>query len=311
LVPVKRFVAPVILCVMLAVPASASAHASSPTVALDYRLVLDDPARVLHDVSVSVLDGDRALRVRVRRGTLTVLGDLREPMLRIGRNGTWVNRASLTAAAARLTSQGHGWKRIGGVTFTWHDHRLAPPPYDGGRPGAVARFRIPVVRDGRPTAIGGSFVRYRRPALWPWLAAAAVAGLAVAAALRQRPAVRTPLATALGAVAGAAALTALVSFGWADAPSGRVGWVQIALGWALAAAVAAGFVRLRGEHRTVLAGLVGAAAAVASIGSLGVFRHGVVVSLLPASLSRAVCAVAVVAGLSAAGAVFVAHGEVA
>jgi hypothetical protein len=311
LVRVKRFVAPVLVCVTLAVPASASARASSPTVALDYRLVLDDPTRVLHDVSVSVLDGDRALRVQVRQGTLTVLGDLREPMLRIGRSGTWVNRASLTAAAARLTSQGHGWKRIGGTTFTWHDHRLAPPPYDGGRVGAVARFRIPVTRDGEAAALGGTFVRFRRPPLWPWLAGAAAAGLVVAVALRLRPVVRTPLATALGAVAGAAALTALVSFGWADAPNGRVAWVQIALGWALAGAVAAGFVRLRGERRTVLAGLVGAAAAVASIGSLGVFRHGVVVSLLPASLSRAVCAVAVVAGLAAAGTVFVAHGDTA
>jgi hypothetical protein len=57
----------------------------------------------------------------------------------------------------------------------------------------------------------------------------------------------------------------------------------------------------------VLAGLVGAAAAVASLGSLGVFRHGVIVSVLPAAASRAVCALAVAAGVACAATVFTAH----
>jgi hypothetical protein len=303
----KRYVAPLAACVALAVPAGASAHASSPTVALDYRLVLDDPGHALQAVSVSVLDGDRALRVSVRDGMLTVLGDLREPMLRIGPGGTWVNRASITAAAQRLTTGGRGWERVGGRTFAWHDHRLAPPPYDGGRAGAVARFTIPAIYDGRPAALAGTFVRYRRPLLWPWLAGAGVAGLGVALLLHRRPSLRAPVATVLGVLAGGAALTALVAFGVADAPNGRVAWVQIALGSLLALAVAAGLLRLRGERRTVLAGLLGAAAAVASIGSLGVFRHGVVISLLPTSLSRLVCALAVIAGVAAAGTVFVAR----
>jgi hypothetical protein len=303
----KRSVAPLAACVALAVPAGASAHASSPTVALDYRLVLDVPGHALQAVSVSVLDGDRALRISVRDGMLTVLGDLREPMLRIGPGGTWVNRASITAAAQRLTTGGRGWERVGGGTFAWHDHRLAPPPYDGGRPGAVARFTVPAIYDGRPAELAGTFVRYRRPLLWPWLAGAGAVGLGVALLLHRRPSLRAPLATVLGALAGAAALTALVAFGVADAPNGRVAWVQIALGSLLALAVAAGLLRLRGERRTVLAGLLGAAAAVASAGSLGVFRHGVVISLLPSSLSRFVCALAVTAGIAAAGAVFVAR----
>ena len=57
--------------------------------------------------------------------------------------------------------------------------------------------------------------------------------------------------------------------------------MQLGLGIALALAVAVALVRLDGERRVVLAGLVGAAAAVASLGSLGVFRHGVIVSVLP------------------------------
>jgi hypothetical protein len=300
----KRYVAPLTACIALAVPAGASAHASSPTVALDYRLVLDDLAPSLHAVTVSILDGDRALRVTVRGGRLIVRGDLGEPMLRIGPGGAFVNRASITATAQRLTHGGRGWSRVGGATFVWHDHRLAPPPYDGGHTGAVARFTIPATYDGRPAALAGTFVRYRRPLLWPWLAGAGIAGLAVVLLLRLRPAVRAPLATLLGVLAGAGALTGLVAFGVADAPNGRVAWVQIALGSLLAAAVAGALVRLRGEHRTVLAGLLGAAAAVASIGSLGVFRHGVVISLLPTTVSRFVCALAVTAGVAAAAAVF-------
>jgi 16S rRNA C1402 (ribose-2'-O) methylase RsmI len=57
----------------------------------------------------------------------------------------------------------------------------------------------------------------------------------------------------------------------------------------------------------VLAGLVGAAAAVGNLGSLGVFRHGVVVSVLPGAASRAVCALAVAAGVAAAVTVFAGH----
>jgi hypothetical protein len=300
----KRYVAPLTACIALAVPAGASAHASSPTVALDYRLVLDDLAPSLHAVTVSILDGDRALRVAVRGGRLIVRGDLGEPMLRIGPGGAFVNRASITATAQRLTHGGRGWSRVGGATFVWHDHRLAPPPYDGGHTGAVARFTIPATYDGRPAALAGTFVRYRRPLLWPWLAGAGLAGLALVLLLRLRPGVRAPLATLLGVLAGAGALTGLVAFGVADAPNGRVAWVQIALGSLLAAAVAGALVRLRGEHRTVLAGLLGAAAAVASIGSLGVFRHGVVISLLPTTVSRFVCALAVTAGVAAAAAVF-------
>jgi hypothetical protein len=300
----KRYVAPLTACIALAVPAGASAHASSPTVALDYRLVLDDLAPSLHAVTVSILDGDRALRVTVRGGRLIVRGDLGEPMLRIGPGGAFVNRASITATAQRLTHGGRGWSRVGGATFAWHDHRLAPPPYDGGHTGAVARFTIPATYDGRPAALAGTFVRYRRPLLWPWLAGAGLAGLALVLLLRPRPGVRAPLATLLGVLAGAGALTGLVAFGVADAPNGRVAWVQIALGSLLAAAVAGALVRLRGEHRTVLAGLLGAAAAVASIGSLGVFRHGVVISLLPTTVSRFVCALAVTAGVAAAAAVF-------
>lgn len=303
----KRLVAPFLALVTLAVPASASAHPKSATVALDYRLVLDRATRALPGVAVRILDGDRAVHITVRRGRLTVLGDLGEQMLRVDATGTWVNQASVTAQAARLTGSGTGWRRIGGSTFAWHDHRLAPPPYDGDRTGTVARFVIPATLNGNRVTLGGAFVRYRRPSPWAWLAGVAFIVASALAVTRFVPGARSPMGLALGILAGAAALTAFVTFGMADAPTGQAAWVQIGLGLALAAVVAIALVRLQGERRVVLAGLVGAAAAAASLGSLGVFRHGVIVSVLPDAASRSVCALAVAAGIASVVTVFAGH----
>jgi hypothetical protein len=282
--------------VTLAVPASASAHARSATVALDYRLVLDRSTRSVHGVSVSILDGDRALRVAARGVTVVVHGDLGEPMLRIAAGGVWVNRASVTAVAERLTHPSHGWARVGtGPSWTWHEHRLAPPPF-GHPTGAVASFAIPATVGGRPMTIGGTFVRYGRPAVWPWLLASAAFAVAVVVAVR----LRRHLTNTLGTLAGCAALGSLIAFSAADAPTGRVAWLQIVLGVGLAVVVCGALVRAREPRRSRLAGLLGAVAAALSLGSLGVFRHGVVISLLSATASRALLAFALVAGTAAA-----------
>jgi hypothetical protein len=56
---------------------------------------------------------------------------------------------------------------------------------------------------------------------------------------------------------------------------------------------------VRGVRRSHLAGVVGAASAALSLGSLGVFRHGVVISSLPAGAARTLCAVALIGGAAA------------
>jgi hypothetical protein len=285
-------------CAALAAPAAASAHARSATVALDYRLVLDRAATSIPGVRVSILDGDRSLRIATSGPRVVVDGDLSEPMLRIGGSGVWANRASPTAVAEKLAHPGDGWTRIGsGRSFTWHEHRLAPPPW-GARTGPVAHFAIPARVGSRRVTIGGTFVRHARPVLWPWLAAAAVFAGAVLLAVR----LRAPVATPLGATAALAALCSLVAFSVADAPNGRVAWVQIVLGGALVAALYAVLIRAPRARRPAVAGVVGAAAAAVSLGSLGVFRHGVVVSALPANASRAVLELAFLAGIAAAAA---------
>ena len=280
----------------LAVPASASAHARSATVALDYRLKLDRTTRSIHAVSVAILDGDRALRIGVRGVTVVVRGNLGEPMVRIGPGGAFVNRASITAVAERLTKLSRGWEQVAsGPSYTWHEHRLAPPPY-GGTTGPVARFEIPVTVNGRAETIGGTFVRYARPAIWPWLAVAGVFAAVVAVAARRH----RRLTTVLGTTAGLAALLSLIAFSAADAPTGRVAWLQIVLGIGLGIVVCGVLVRAHEPRRSQLAGLLGAVAAALSLGSLGAFRHGVVVSLLSATTSRALLALALVAGTAAA-----------
>jgi hypothetical protein len=280
----------------LAAPASASAHARTTTVALDYRLNLDRKMRSIPGVSVAIFDGDRALRVSVRGVTVVLHGDLGEPMLRIGPHGAWVNRGSVTAVAERLTQPFHGWARVAsGPSYTWHEHRLAPPPY-GSRTGAVARFTIPATIDGRAVTIGGTFVRYERPVLWPWVVAGVVFAGAVAVAVR----LHQQLTVGLGSLAGLAALASLIAFSAADAPNGRVAWLQIGLGIGLGLVVLGVLVRAHEPRRSQLAGLLGAGAAALSLGSLGVFRHGVVVSLLSATASRTLLAVALFAGAAAA-----------
>jgi hypothetical protein len=282
--------------ITLAAPAGAAAHGRSQTIALDYRLVLDRATRSLHGVSIAILDGDRSVRVSTKGVTVVVHGDLGEPMLLIGPRGVWVNRASVTAVANRLTSLSHGWKRVAsGHSYAWHEHRLAPPPYES-KVGPVARFAMPATIDGHAVTIGGTFVRYRRPALWPWLLGAAIFAGLIGAAARHG----WRVTVVLGILAGVATLASRVSFSAAAALNGRVAWPQIGLWVALGGVACFGLIRTRGQDRVLVAGLLGCVTAVLSLGSLGVFWHGVVLSLYSATFTRGLIAVALIAGVAAA-----------
>lgn len=297
----RRYVVLLLAGLVLAAPAGASAHGRSVTVALDYRLVLDPVTRSLPGVSVSILDGDRSLKLDVHHGVVVVRGDLREPMLRVSTAGAWANRASITAVAEKLVTPGKGWKQVAvGSSFTWHEHRLAPPPYDGGKAGPVAAFRIPATLDGHDVAIGGTFVRYARPAVWPWIAVGGALLVAFVAVLRARPRLRGTLTAVLGALAGLAALVALAVFGAADAPNGRVAWAQLVLAAVIATVVYVALGRLHGLRRVQLAGFIGLAAALVSLSYASVFWHGVVISVVSATASRVLVVAGLVAGAVAA-----------
>jgi len=285
----------VVAIAALAGAGPASAHTRAPTVALDVHLrVTGAPA----GVHAEVLDGDRALRLRVDRPTRVVVrGLVGEPVLRFGPDGVWVNRASPTAETDRLTSAGAGWARLrSSPALTWHDHRLAPPP----GMSASSPWTLPLTVDGRRAALHGEFLRAPRPASWPWLVGALAAFAAVGAAWRYAPRRRRSTATGLAAAAALAALAASASFATGD-PIGRVGkWLDVAAA-AVLAVVALWALSMRSwSVRGWVTTLVGAVAAAISLGSLSIFWHGFVISSLPAALVRLATWSAVVCGLSAA-----------
>jgi len=285
--------------VALALPGAAFAHGRGAAIALDFHLLLDTTS-ALRGVHVRVLDGDRALEARVDRGVdLLVRGSLREPMIRIDDRGVWANAGSPTATADGVVSAGEsGWVQVGdGRTVAWHDHRLTPPPVS--KPGPAGRFAIPVEVDGRAATVGGTFVRVARPALWPWLLAAAAIVAAVVGAVRTTTR-RAALTIGLGVGAGLAALIAVTTFAVRSAPSGGIAWMQLVSAFVVAAALAGLLVYLRGRSRVHAAAAVGVVAAAVSLSSLSVFWHGVVVSALPATGARLVLTLALVCGTAAA-----------
>jgi hypothetical protein len=283
--------ASIVVAVALAAAGPASAHPRGPVVALDVLLrVTASPA----GVHANVLDGDRALRLRVDPpGRLVVRGLLGEPMLRFGPDGVWVNRASPTAATEKLTTEGLGWKRLAAEpALTWHDHRLAPPR--GLR--TTAAWSLPLGTG----ALRGEFVRPARPSPWPWFVGALAVFAGVAAGWHWAPRDRRRIATGLAVVAALAALAASATFATGDAISRSGAWLNVAAAAALALVALWALSRRDWSVRGWVTTLVGAVAAAISLGSLSVFWHGVVISSLPASLARLATATAVVCGLSAA-----------
>jgi hypothetical protein len=295
---VVRFAAlSIVVLACLVAPGHAAAHSRAPTVALDYRLELSRSTP--RGVHAQVVDGDRALRVRLDPPhRLLVLGLLGEPFLRFGADGVWVNRASPSADADGLARRGSGWLRLTSKRgLLWHDHRLAPPA--DLRAGSSARWSFPIVLDGRRTQLHGTFTRVARPPLWPWLVAGLAAAAALAALGHAAPRRRAEFAAGVAGVAAAGALAASAAFATGDAIGRRAQWIEVGAAALLAVLAAAALLLGDRSLRTWVAMVVGIVAAALGLGSLSVFLHGVVISSLPASLARLATAVALLGGAAA------------
>jgi hypothetical protein len=284
----------------LAWPAVAQAHSSSIVVAIDYRVHID---RVPAGIEARVIDGDRKLRLRVDpRATVLVLGYARDPFLRFSPKGVEVNDFAPTAWSDRL-ARGSGPKFGGarlwrlassGHAFTWHEHRLAPPAPQG----RTIAWTVPLVVDGRPAAVTGTYRKVARPALWPWLVIGAVFLAASAVLLRRpRPGPARIAALAFACLSGAAALAALVAVTLAGAVGHGKG-IELGAAGALAAA-AVGLLLLWPRGRAVTVGGIASLGLIEGLGLLGVFVHGVVIADLPATATRVAAALAVFGGGSA------------
>ena len=223
------------------------------------------------------------------RGLMVVQGDLGEPMLRISSAGALANRASVTAAAEKIVSAGTRLEAgLAGSSFTWHEHRLAPPPYDGGRIGArgdssrsrrswtVTTSRSAGRSCGTPGRRSG---RGRR--------SPPSSAVALVAALRRRPELARTVDDAARRVGGArrAGDARGVRSGGRAERAGRVGAVRRSPSRSPRSSTACSSV-CSGIRRVQLAGFIGLAAAVVSLSYLSVFWHGVVISLLSATASR-------------------------
>jgi hypothetical protein len=286
----------------LALPGVASAHSRASTIALDVRLRVES----IPGVRATVIDGNRRLRLSVDPGvSLVVRGLLGEPVLRFGGDGVWVNLASPTTAADRITSRhGSGWSRLTrGRSFAWHDHRLAPPR--GLPSGSTAPFALPVFLNGAPRTIGGLFTSVARPAWWPWLLGAVVALAAALVLARRAPASRSGLAWLAAVAAAVGALVSSIGFATAGSLGGASQWVQVGCS-AVLVVLSALAALARHSVRTWTASLIGAAAVVLSLRAVVVFWHGVVISSLSPTLTRLAVAAAVAGGLAAAGVSFAA-----
>ena len=235
-----RFIVLLLIGATLAVPASASAHAKSATVALDYRLEIDRATRSLAPVSVPILDGDRALRVadegRNRRRA-------RQPPRADAPHRPGRSMGESRVDHRRRRGAHEARTRLGACVRRTELHVARPPARAaavGAKTGPAGALRDP--GDRRRTACDDR--RHVR-------AGRATGGLAVARGvrrvrgcrLRSRRARRRRVTTALGAVAGLAALAALTTFSAADAPNGRVAWLQLVLGIGLAVVVCIALLR--------------------------------------------------------------------
>jgi hypothetical protein len=298
----------------LVVPGLAQAHHTAvPVVALDYRnRILPASAAPGGIVRASLEDAGRKLRLTVDPNQdVVVSGYTGEPFLRFGSDGVSANARSETAQGLRLVPSGRislraeetAWRQLTAThSFAWADARAwAPSSALHGR--ALVRWSVPLVVNGRRTVIDGELTRVARPPLWPWLVVLAVPLLAAAVAARRKRWLWA-CATVMAAVAGLATLADLSGFALGGLPVAADRWLLFAVEVGLTV-VALGFLMRPKARFLAVAGLA-AFAVLQALSELAVFRHGVVVSGLPATAVRLAAALGLGAGLGAAGLVFLA-----
>lgn len=303
----SRLVIAAALCA-LALPGVAQAHGAGPVIALDYDARPAAGGAVAPGVRANVMDGDRKLELRVgHRHDVTVIGYGGEPFLHFSARGVEVNERSLTAVTNRLARAGSvpalssaahpTWEFLTTAhRFAWHDHRLGPRPGERTGAGRVGTWSVPVVVDGAPGRITGQLWRAHRPALAPWLA---LWGLAVACgcaiAWRARRRTGSLVLYACTALSGALVILVGAGFTLASSQTGSSKWIGLAAPAVIASLAIAVFVRTP-RHRFVVAALAAALAFADALEDAAVFRHGYVVSELPAGVVRASLATALAAG---------------
>jgi hypothetical protein len=292
------------LAILGSTPDAVSAHGKAPTVATDFVATVTAIPGGPIGVKVEVLAAYQRLRLRVPNGhTVSVLGYRGEPFIRLTPDGVQVNDRSSMAVDLRLTpgpavldpGAMPAWRRLAaGHGYTWHDDRLRPHT-DATGARVSGSWSVPIVVDGRPTEIRGDVRSRPAPAIWPWLLSTLLAlGAVGLVAARCSGRVARVLGQGLASLAAVAAVAALIGvFAY------QQGTVQTWVAWGWGGVIAlfgVGVVIWTPNDRKRFAVLgVSALAASPDLGLLGLFRHGFVLSALPAQVTRAAVATSLVA----------------
>jgi hypothetical protein len=166
---------------LIALPAPALAHGPVAPIASSYQARVSQAPPGL---DAKVIDGDQRMWLKVARGRTVVVLDYRgAPYLRFSPSGVEVNHNSAiyylnqTPVAevppSNLTrSTPPRWHRVSGSdAYGWHDGRLHALAAVALSPGAsyVGRWTIPVIVDGRRSAIYGGLWHADDPSIaWFW-----------------------------------------------------------------------------------------------------------------------------------------------
>ena len=281
----------------LAAPTGAAAHLRSGVVAVDYRASVVSPNL---SVEARVYQSDRALSVTAEAGhTVVILGYLGEPFVRICAGRVAVNAGSLTAAGLGLLGgslPGAGWRlRSRGETFVWHDRRLR------GLPAGVDRKRwsIPLVVDGHSAQLTGELERVERPPVWPWIALGLPFVLVTALLLLRRHMSRVrSAAVALGVTSAVGMLATGAGFALDSYGSGGK-WVAAANELIFALVGIAFVVRGSRQVKAIAGSALGFLGLGVGLSKIPVFLHGVVLSVVPGTITRLIVSVTISAGAAA------------
>lgn len=255
------------------------------------------------------MDGDLRLWVRPAAGvTATVLGFVGEPYLRFSSAGIAVNTHSpayfLNRQLPLVVPRGLGprtpprWRRIAaGPAYSWHEDRLHSLAAAARAPGSayVGRWTIPLVLDGKRTAISGGLWHVPNPPLvWFWPIVVVLACLPALTRLR-RGRLDAAVVGGLAAITLASATAARLGRELYGRPTVS-GWQLVGVVLTCVLAVALAWLALRGRWREIVLGAIGLAGIYEGFALLAMLEHGFVLAALPAALERSLTVAALAGG---------------
>ena len=322
-----------VLCFVLVSEQPAAAHGAGGIEATNFETTIDGITPALPGVSVKVIESGARLELRNDGPEVVVLGNDREPYLRVGADGAFENRQSPTADLNRqqlhdpqATGSGNPnappeWRKLSDKPVVrWHQHSthwMAPrnPPEVEANPGqrhvVIPRWEIQLQRGGDPAVAFGNLTWVPGPSPAPWFGFMAATFLVVGGLGLLRRWGR-PLAAVTAIVLAADVIHALsVAFAFSGGFGTHLaklvtGSFYAFIGWG-SAALAFRFLRrgkVDGLYAGVFAGL--SIAVFGGLLDLAKLSRSISLSVLPTGAARLFVALSAGGGLGLAAACLVA-----